>query len=195
MSGLLIGYARVSTNDQDLTAQRGARSETARLPASYVRDHVELGYATTVHRAQGVTADTAFALVRPGMCREALYVALTRGRSANHAYVATDLPDPDHPHPDRPERTGRHVLEAVLAHSDAEPSATETLRAAYDTAASLATLVPTYQTITQAAERDRWSVQLRRAGLADEELAQIVDSPPTVRSSPSSPQANTAATT
>jgi conjugative relaxase-like TrwC/TraI family protein len=153
--------------------------DTARLPAGYVREHVELGYATTVHRAQGITADTAHVLVRPGMSREALYVALTRGRDANHAYVATDLPDPDHPHPQpgQPGRTCRQVLHCVLACTDAEVSATETLRDRYDTATSLATLVPIYQTIVQAADRDRCTGLLQRSDLDDAAVARVVHSP------------------
>ena len=159
----------------DTTGTRDA----VRLPAGYVGEHVELGYATTVHRAQGVTADAAFTLVRPGMSREALYVGMTRGRDANHAYVATDLPDPDHPHPQpgQPERTGRQVLHGILARTDSEVSATETLRARYDTATSLATLVPIYETIVQAADRDRCTKLLGKSGLDDESVAAVVDSP------------------
>jgi conjugative relaxase-like TrwC/TraI family protein len=113
---------RHGTRQTDGPAAPGDPGDVVLLPAGYVREHVELGYATTAHRAQGITADVAFTLVRPGMSRESLYVALTRGRDANHAYVATDLPDPDHPHPQpgQTERTGRQVLHGVLARSDAE---------------------------------------------------------------------------
>ena len=45
---------------------RNSRPATLRLPADYVADHVELGYATTAHRAQGMTVDATFALLRPG---------------------------------------------------------------------------------------------------------------------------------
>ncbi len=163
--------------DGSVTAHRLGRSEATRLPAGYVRDHVELGYATTVHRAQGMTADMAFALVRPGMSREALYVALTRGRTANYGYIATDLPDANHHDPSAPERTGRQVLEAVLRHTAAEPSATETMRTRYDQATSLATLVPIYQTLAHAGERNLWTRRLRLAGMAPDMLDQIVNSP------------------
>lgn len=47
------------------------------LPASYVTDHVDLGYAITAHRAQGVTVDTAHVLVEPTTTRENFYVAMT----------------------------------------------------------------------------------------------------------------------
>jgi ATP-dependent exoDNAse (exonuclease V) alpha subunit len=71
------------------------------LPADYVAEHVDLGYAVTAHRAQGITTDTSHVLVDPSTTRENLYVAMTRGRQANLVYVATDLPDgqPHHPAP------------------------------------------------------------------------------------------------
>lgn len=34
-------------------------SVTVTVPAEYVADHVDLGYACTVHRAQGLTVDTS----------------------------------------------------------------------------------------------------------------------------------------
>ena len=67
---------------------------TVALPAAYVAAHVELGYATTTHRAQGITVDAAHLLAAPGMVRENLYVGMTRGRAANHVYVAVDDVDP-----------------------------------------------------------------------------------------------------
>ena len=51
------------------------------LPASYVAKNVELAYATTAHRAQGRTVDTAHAFVSPTTTREVLYVALREARS------------------------------------------------------------------------------------------------------------------
>lgn len=46
----------------------------------YVKDHVTLGYAATVHSAQGVTADSSYAILGEGASRAMLYVAMTRGR-------------------------------------------------------------------------------------------------------------------
>ena len=60
------------------------------LPADYVAQHVELAYATTAHRAQGMTADTCHVLADTRMPREAFYVAMTRGRHANHTYLNLD---------------------------------------------------------------------------------------------------------
>jgi hypothetical protein len=49
-----------------------------RLPAEYVAEHVELGYACNEMVAQGRTVDEAF-----------LYVGMTRGARTNEVYVAT----------------------------------------------------------------------------------------------------------
>ena len=65
------------------------------LPAPYLEQHCEYGWATTIDSAQGATADVGIVLVRPGLDREHLYVAMTRGRHGNHAYITTD---PAHAH-------------------------------------------------------------------------------------------------
>jgi ATP-dependent exoDNAse (exonuclease V) alpha subunit len=49
----------------------------------YLREHVSLGYAVTVHTAQGVTADTTHAVLGENTTRSLLYVAMTRGRHTN----------------------------------------------------------------------------------------------------------------
>ncbi|WP_281689924.1 MobF family relaxase [Pseudonocardia thermophila] len=59
------------------------------LPADYVREHLALGYASTVHAAQGRTVDVSHAVITQQTARAALYVALSRGREANYAHVAT----------------------------------------------------------------------------------------------------------
>jgi ATP-dependent exoDNAse (exonuclease V) alpha subunit len=50
------------TKNRDLTVRHIRSHRTVRLPADYVRDSTDLGYATTIHAAQGVTADTMHGL-------------------------------------------------------------------------------------------------------------------------------------
>jgi hypothetical protein len=100
---------------------------TVTLPANYVQTFVELGYATTVHTAQGVTADTMHGVVTSGESRQQLYTMITRGRSANHVYVAV-VGDGD-PHtvlkPDNVHlRTATELLEQILARDASLQSAT-----------------------------------------------------------------------
>lgn len=60
------------------------------LPSKYVTENVQLGYASTINRAQGSTVDTTHAVVDASTDQAAAYVALSRGRESNKLYVATD---------------------------------------------------------------------------------------------------------
>ncbi|MGW4355533.1 MobF family relaxase, partial [Nocardia sp. NPDC004582] len=100
------------------------------LPAKYVGEHLELGYASTVHRAQGMTVQRAHLLMNQTLGRALAYVGLSRAVEENHAYVATDaIPDPawDRP-PDEPP-TERDVFLRIVAREDDNLTATEVMRA------------------------------------------------------------------
>ncbi len=149
------------------------------LPPEYVREHVELGYATTVHRAQGLTVDHAHVLAAPGMTREALYVAMTRGRLGNHLYVSTDAIDPDCdglPDPGR-STDAVQVLRGILATAAAEQSAIQTLRSRQDEAGSLATLVPIRATLLADADMRRWRRVLPSCSLTPDQAETVLASP------------------
>jgi hypothetical protein len=154
-----------------LKVERVRGGESVLLPARYVAQHVELAYASTVHRAQGRTVDTAHAFVSPTTTREVLYVALTRGSESNHLYVDTHYdPDPDTGH-DELNKTpdALEVLSDVLRREGADRSATEVIREFQAT--SIATLVAEYNTIVTLADGERWERVLRNAGLDNAEFA------------------------
>lgn len=71
-----------------MTVQHLEHGGKVTLPAAYAAQSVELGYAATIHRAQGATVDTAHALVDSSTDRAGAYVALTRGRESNKLYVS-----------------------------------------------------------------------------------------------------------
>ncbi|MDN5972967.1 MAG: relaxase domain-containing protein [Bifidobacterium crudilactis] len=149
------------------------------LPAAYVTEHLDLGYAVTAHRAQGVTTDTSHVVVTSTTTRENLYVAMTRGRQANHAYVAIDRPDEDHSqaHPgDNPDATARSVLFGVLQHVGAEPSAHQAITTEQDRWGSIGRLAAEYETIAQEAQADRWHSLLATSGLTGEQVEDIFSS-------------------
>lgn len=75
--------------DGSMVVRTEEGTETRTLSAAYVAEHVSLGYAATAHSAQGMTVDTAHCLASAKMILKHLYVALTRGREANTAYVVT----------------------------------------------------------------------------------------------------------
>jgi len=105
------------------------------LPAGYVAAHVQLGYATTVHGAQGITAGTCHTVATGQESRQLFYVALTRGRHANHLYLATasdgDPHTATHPETMAPP-TAVEVLTRVLGRDGAATSATGDRRALAD---------------------------------------------------------------
>jgi len=154
--------------DGELDLRHRGHAGSVRLPAGYAVEHVELGYATTVHRAQGMTVETGHVLVDKTMSREAFYVAMSRGRTANRAYVVTDEAiDVDLHIPPGPPMDPVTVLRGVLAREGSERSATETLAAALESAESLATLVPRYVDAYARAVITDGLEEAVRAGLRD----------------------------
>jgi hypothetical protein len=126
------------------------------LPASYVTSDVELGYATTIHGAQGITADICHGLLTGQESRQQLYTMLSRGRTANHAYLQI-AGDGDPHNRLRPETitpaTPTEQLEAILARSETPTSATTQLAESRDPRTLLGAAVACYQdAIVTAAE-------------------------------------------
>jgi hypothetical protein len=124
----------------DLAVRHNRRHLTVRLPSDYVRASTGLGYATTIHAAQGVSADTMHGLLTGQESRQQLYTMLTRGRHANHLYLQV-VGDGD-PHTlIRPEaispRTPIETLQQIIARDEAPVSASTMLRELNDPAARL----------------------------------------------------------
>jgi len=74
-------------SDGSLKVKHDAIGNTVTLPADYVAQTVQLGYATTVHGAQGITTGTCHVVLTGEEDRNLLYVALSRGKFANHLYL------------------------------------------------------------------------------------------------------------
>ncbi|MDH2903786.1 MAG: MobF family relaxase [Actinomycetota bacterium] len=164
-------------SDGSMTVTRVNGHGAVTLPATYVAEHVELAYATTAHRAQGRTVDTAHAFVSPTTTREVLYVALTRGSGSNHLYVDTHYdPDPSTGHDELTEiPSAIEVLAGVLRHEGADVSATDMIRRSQTQ--SIAALVAEYDTIVAMADGPRWDEILSESGLSEVEFAQAKASP------------------
>ncbi|WP_460536420.1 AAA family ATPase [Humibacter ginsengiterrae] len=74
------------TDDAILLTSASDSTEFRRIGHEYARQHLHLGYATTVYGAQGETTDRS--LVGPGVNAAGLYVGLTRGRKNNNVIIA-----------------------------------------------------------------------------------------------------------
>jgi conjugative relaxase-like TrwC/TraI family protein len=164
-----------SHNDGSMTLHRVGGTGEVLLPAVYVRDHVELAYAATAHRAQGRTVDTAHAMVSPTSTREVLYVSATRGKEANCLYVDTHYdPDPQTSHGEVVEpMTARQVLVAVLHNEGAEVAAHDMIRRQHQEAEGMERLSAEYMTLATEAQAERWDALLGRSGLTNGDLEQV----------------------
>ncbi len=134
--------------DGSVTAQHVGTNRIITLPASYVTSEVDLGYARTVHAAQGLTADTAHSVVTGEESRQLLYVAMTRGRHTNHLYVQTvgegdphSVITPDTVTPP----TAVDLLTRILGYDGAQRSAATTARDLADPVGTLAHAAGAYE--------------------------------------------------
>ena len=115
--------------DGSVQVDRPGGGAVAVLPSDYVRDHVELGYASTAHRAQGRTVDTAHAYIAQSGTRESLYVMATRGRDSNRLYVDTTCDsDASTDHRTTADLDPLEVLRGAVATAAADIAATEVRR-------------------------------------------------------------------
>ena len=160
--------------DGVVTAVRTSGDGTVRLDPTYLATHTHLAYATTVHRTQGRTVDIAHSLITDETSHAQLYVAATRGRDANHLWVATDPARGQHDPPD-PEQ----LLAAILRRRDgSHRAAHHTLEDLHDEVGSLARLNAIYED----AATQTTSTWLRRqltdrglgAAMEDDEWASLV---------------------
>jgi hypothetical protein len=130
-----------------LTVRHSRSHLTARLPIDYARTSTGLGYATTIHGAQGVSADTMHGLLTGHESRQQLYTMLTRGRQADHLYLQV-VGDGDPHSLIRPDsiapRTPTETLQQILARDEAPVSASTVLRELNDPAARLFQAVQRY---------------------------------------------------
>jgi conjugative relaxase-like TrwC/TraI family protein len=131
----------------DLDIRHNRSQLVVRLPADYVRASTGLGYATTIHGAQGVSADTMHGLLTGQESRQQLYTMLTRGRHANHLYLQVGGDGDPHslirPAANAP-RTPTETLQQIIARDRSATSATTQLRELNDPAARLYDAVQRY---------------------------------------------------
>ncbi|MUK03018.1 relaxase domain-containing protein [Vibrio cholerae] len=135
---------------QRITLRHAGHRGRITVDAEYLHEHGQLGYAATVHRAQGATVDTAHAVLDERTDRAGAYVAATRGRETNRLYVA--LGD------DNDQTVTRDsVLSTITANYDRTLSAHEAVRTEAVRTGDVATLAGVYNEVENAA----WEAKTR----------------------------------
>jgi hypothetical protein len=166
----------------DLTVRHTRSHRTVRLPIDYVQASTGLGYATTIHAVQGVTADTMHGLLTGRESRQQLYTMLTRGRQANHLYLQV-VGDGDPHSIIRPDtispRTPTETLQQILARDEAPVSATTLLRRLSDPAARLFDAVQRYTDGLKVAAEQLLGPKIVHTldGLADQVIPELTSEP------------------
>ncbi|MFI9410118.1 MobF family relaxase [Nocardia gamkensis] len=156
--------------------------QQVRFPADYVGAHVRLGYAATIDSAQGITADACHVALTGGESRQQLYVAMTRGVHANHAYIPTALDGSEGSFWSEPAvfpRTAVEGLVRILGRDGAQKSAHTQLRDALDPHTRIGRALDIYlDAIGVAAEAALGPVGLEHIDQAAEALRRhLTDSP------------------
>ena len=171
----------------ELTVRHNRSQLTVRLPPDYVRNSTGLGYATTIHAAQGVSADTMHGLLTGQESRQQLYTMLTRGRHANHLYLQV-VGDGDPHSLIRPDtispRTPTETLQQILARDEAPVTASTLLRELNNPAAQLFQAVQRYtEGLHVAAEQLVGPQVVAELDQADQYIPGLTDEPawPTLR--------------
>lgn len=154
-NGTLLDVVHVGRRDGSLTAVRRDTGATVTLHGDYVESAVELGYATTAHRSQGLTVDAGHSVVTRGrLTRELLYVSMTRGRLGNYAYVCDVDPTDAEPVDPSSLASWREILGEVLAAEGAERAAHEVRDAEQLSSDSLERLSAEYDYLAQIASAE-----------------------------------------
>lgn len=157
----------VDTDHKRIAARRFGDGARAAFSGDYLRENITHGYAITVHASQGATAHSTHAVLGESTSRATMYVAMTRGRESNTAYLYERMAgEGDHEHADAP---GVHVMHrgsvrqaatlvrAILVNRDERPQTAHHIAGSSDTEH----LPPVVRRL--AVERRAAAVQRRRA--------------------------------
>ncbi|WP_280219257.1 AAA family ATPase, partial [Nocardia neocaledoniensis] len=160
-------------DDGRITATHTGSRRRVTLPADYVANHTQLGYATTIDASQGITVDTCHGVLTGRETCPQLYVMLTRGRTSNRAWLATNTGDEPNLYEYESVRpqTALDVLTTILGREGTQTSAATADAEARDPRRQLAAAVDSYLDALGVAAETRYGPdQLAALDAAAEQL-------------------------
>lgn len=134
------------SGDGTLTVKHTEHAAPITLPADYVEQHVEIGYARTIGRSQGLTTGNTYTLGDGGMSREDTYVPLSRGAIGNYLFLELEHSD-----------TVDDALQQIAGRYDGMLSAHETIRAEQDRVDNILTLTDQHADVAARADEIRYA--------------------------------------
>jgi ATP-dependent exoDNAse (exonuclease V) alpha subunit len=134
----------VDAKNKRIAAERLTDRARAIFEGDYLREHITLGYAGTLHSAQGMTIGNS---TTPGVCwtilsdrasRAMAYVGATRGREENHLAIYPAVTNEAHQHQHGVDtgihqthrgtkHTAAHALHTILTANDDRPHTVHTV--------------------------------------------------------------------
>ena len=133
-NGMIATITHINHHSSDINVEL-ANGRHLQLTGDYVQAGcIDHGYATTIHKAQGLTCDDIYVVGPAGLYRESGYVALSRARNTAHLYATTrdaaNIAEPAHttgiPLPTENVDDPEHDLIDALTHSHAKQFALTT---------------------------------------------------------------------
>ena len=202
-SGLRVLVERLTGRDLATGAEQW--SAPFEINRSYLWGSAQLAYAVSFHAAEGRTVDSGIAVITGQEDRQAVNVALTRGRDTNEAYVICGWklsdsrpgpgPDPelarhdmlareraglpavaDGPELDAGAMTAESVLGTCLERDGRQLSATDFREADWSDADRLDVLQPQWAELRNMAAMRRYEAAAR-AALGEDQARQVLEDP------------------
>ncbi|WP_342661713.1 ATP-dependent RecD-like DNA helicase (plasmid) [Rhodococcus ruber] len=171
-NGDLWTVAEIGT-DGSLRLRNNISGGQVTVAADYITDNVQLGYATTVHRSQGMTVGSCHVLAGANMDRQSLYVALSRGKNTNIVYAAHDeLPDWDFEHHPDEHPGAMGLLAKIIARDGSQRTVHQMIEDEQRKAASWSTITNSYMLAVGELYED-YTEQLLSRILTDEQFGWV----------------------
>ncbi|MHC3370841.1 MobF family relaxase (plasmid) [Rhodococcus aetherivorans] len=171
-NGDLWTVAAIGT-DGSLRLRNNISGGQVTVAADYITDNVQLGYATTVHRSQGMTVGHCHVLAGANMDRQSLYVAMSRGKNTNIVYAAHDeLPDWDFEHHPDEHPGAMGLLAKIIARDGSQRTVHQMIEDEQRKAASWSTITGTYMLALGELYED-YTEQLLSRILTDEQFGWV----------------------
>ncbi|NCL75600.1 MobF family relaxase [Rhodococcus sp. YH1] len=171
-NGDLWTVAAIGT-DGSLRLRNNISGGQVTVAADYITDNVQLGYATTVHRSQGMTVGSCHVLAGANMDRQSLYVALSRGKNTNIVYAAHDeLPDWDFEHHPDEHPGAMGLLAKIIARDGSQRTVHQMIEDEQRKAASWSTITNSYMLALGELYED-YTEQLLSRILTDEQFGWV----------------------